>query len=215
LDDPGRNLFFIGATKMIRPLIRPTQEAVDAACKIFDEGNRLIESTLRQLFDRVPRNDNLEDVFLKVITLNLLYTTQIRLYAKAVPTTVDVANHIQKNAFEIDSALRDGSERAVELIADVSVTGKEKRSYFSFATKYCSWSNPKAFPIFDSRVEKYLVSLFRHDNFAAAGVLRGKGCNYTKFRELIDEFRRHYGLQTDSYKEVDKFLYQSGSTLFE
>jgi hypothetical protein len=59
----------------------------------------------------------------------------------------------------------------------------------------------------------YLLFLFNHQGFDAAGVLRGKGCSYRKFRELIDAFREHYGLMDFSYKDIDKYLYTSGTAL--
>jgi hypothetical protein len=196
---------------MIELLIKPNPETLYAACKVFDEENALIESTLGQLFASAPSNVSLENVFLKVIALNTLYSTQIHLYSDTIPTIEDVARHIHSNADAIDTALRNGSANAVELISEVSVPGKEKRNYFSFATKYCNWSNPEAYPIYDSRVMIYLLSLFHHDNFAEAHVLRGNGCDYKTFRELIDIFREHYGFHEFSYKIIDKFLYQSGS----
>jgi hypothetical protein len=54
------------------------------------------------------------------------------------PNVVDVAQHINRNAKKIDSALAAGSPEIVETIAWVSVPNKKDRNNFSFATKYCS-----------------------------------------------------------------------------
>jgi hypothetical protein len=134
----------------------PTEALVRAACKKFDREESVIEESLKELFNQYPGNGDLRHVLLKVVALNSLYSTLITIHSEERPNVVDVAQHIHKNAHKIDSALAAGSTAIVGTISWVTVPGKKDRDYFSFATKYCSWHNPEAYPICDSNVKKYL-----------------------------------------------------------
>jgi hypothetical protein len=182
-------------------LRRPTVDLVTAACGRFDRENEIIERALKELFDQFPGNSDLSHVLLKVVALNRLYSTQIL-------AVVDVAQQIHRNAQAIDSALAAGSSQIVDKIARVtlSVSGKE-RNNFSFATKYCSWHNPGAYPIWDSRVDKYLWTLQKQDHFAPFFKTNADLWDYPKFREVIIAFRDFYGLGSFTFKETDKFLW--------
>jgi hypothetical protein len=126
---------------------------------------------------------------------------------------VDVAQHIHKNAHKIDSALAAGSTAIVGTISWVTVPGKKDRDYFSFATKYCSWHNPEAYPICDSNVKKYLRRLQKESDFAMGFDIYGDDWTYPDFRKAMDAFRKHYGLGSFTYKEIDKFLWLYGGNL--
>jgi hypothetical protein len=137
-----------------------TRSAVCDAIRKFDNENELCEATLLGLFKSKPLNDNPNDVYLKIIALNTLYSTQIRLYSTQYPTMEDIAKQIVSNHQRIDVAISEGDPEAVDLIGNIRVEGKEKQmDYFVFATKYCSWSHPEKFPIFDSRVGVSAVSV--------------------------------------------------------
>jgi hypothetical protein len=133
---------------------------------------------------------------------NSLYATQI--YALAA-----VARHIA--GLRIDSQLATGSLDAVDLIANVDISGKQRRN-FSFATKYCSWHNPVSYPIYDTQVDASLWAYQRQDLFApfARQDLR----NYATFFTVVTAFRTFYGLDELSFKQLDKFLWLSGKPPF-
>ena len=38
--------------------------------------------------------------------------------------------------------------------------------------------------------------------------------NYKRFKEILNDFRMFYGLQTYSFKDIDKFLWQFGKEYF-
>jgi hypothetical protein len=190
----------------------PNEERVKAACDEFDRDNREVEEALAALFGIYRDNRFLHQVLLKVATLNALYSTRIPVYSEVLPNVLDVARHICQNAHDIDSALLAGSPEIVDRIAVIAVSGKKNRNYFAFATKYCSWHNPRCYPIYDSRVYEYLRLLRKQGDFATDFDLEGHW-KYPAFRDLMDAFREHYHLGSFSFKDIDKFLWMSGEKL--
>lgn len=186
-------------------LCEPTTELVRRAISDFEKDAEATEKVLRYLFDLFPTNTDLDQVRVKVKTLNTLYSTQIR----AVEI---VANHIQQNGEEIDRALAKGLPEVVSKIAKVKVKkGEEERNFFSFATKYCSWHRPDAYVIYDRFVEKYLWTLQKKVQFTKQPFKRKDLRVYPKLAEVIDTFRTYYRLEQFSFKEIDKFLWHSGN----
>jgi hypothetical protein len=181
----------------------PTAQLVDEAIKKFDEENAVVEDALKKLFTQYPANTNLSHVLLKVVALNRLYSTQIF-------AVVDVAQHIHRNGTEIDSSLAIGSPEVVDKIAKVTISksGKE-RNNFSFATKYCSWHNPESYPIFDTQVDRYLWSLQKQAHFAEF-FIKNEFWDYSEFRKVMIAFRTVYGLESFTFKDIDKFLWLYG-----
>jgi len=186
---------------MTAPLQKPTVERIKAACENFDKQNELTEQALAELFGQYPRNDDPRQVLLKVVAINSLYHTSIF----AVET---VARHIHANAKEIDSALAAGAPEVVNLIAKVTILGR-KYNFFSFATKYCSWHNPAAYPIYDARVDHYLCVLQQQTPFS--GFHHADLWDYPKFRKVMIAFRDVHKLGDLSFKEIDKFLWIEGA----
>src|ERR1035441_4466598 len=138
-------------------LATPTVELVKAKICEFDgdPSTRLGEDALGQLWAQFPRNTETPHVLLKVLALNNLYRTRVR--------DIDVetlARHIA--GLGIDPLLAEGSASAVDLISHCD----KLRDCVSFATKYCSWHNPDAYPIYDSRVNECLWSYKKQDGFA-------------------------------------------------
>jgi hypothetical protein len=186
----------------MKPVVRrPSAELVQEAIDKFDRDNSVIEEALNELFGQYPGNANLPQVLLKVVSLNRLYSTQIF-------AVMDVARHIHENATEIDSGLSAGSPLVVQTIGRVTIglTGK-LRYNFSFATKYCSWHNRTAYPIWDSRVDKYLWRLQKQDNFAPFFTRNAHLWDYPKFVEVMCAFREFYALDSFTFKDTDKFLW--------
>jgi len=179
----------------------PTPERVKAANAKFDQENELTEYTLQELFRQYPGNSDLRHVLLKVVAVNALYHTCIF----ALDT---VARHIHSNHAQIDAALASGSPEMVDAIARVKVHGKHY-NFYSFATKFCSWHNPAAYPIYDAHVDHYLWNLQQHDRFAS--FLHPDLWNYPKFLQIMQAFRDAHKLSSYSFKEIDKFLYLEGA----
>ena len=200
---PGRDI--------LAPMNTPTAERVRAACKEFDREELAIEQALKELFSQYSGNSDLSHVLLKVVALNTLYSTQIFAHSEKLPNVVDVARHIHKNAKKIDAALAVGSPEIVETIAWVSVPGKKDRIFFSFATKYCSWHKPAAYPIYDSNVQRYLEFLQKQSDFAGDFNVSAPHWAYAEFREAMSDFRKHYRLDSFTFKEIDKFVWLEGA----
>ncbi|WP_417335344.1 hypothetical protein [Halobacteriovorax marinus] len=155
----------------------------------------LIEDAVSLLFQQYPQNTKLEEILLKVSVLNQLYSTNI--FAVDI-----VAEHILK--LNVDDKLKSGKLNLPELIARVDVSGKQK-NFYSFATKYCSWHNQGAFPIYDSYVHKALNHFKKRDKFH---VYKNDDLKtYSCFVETIKMFQKHYDLETFSIKEIDKALW--------
>ena len=160
------------------------------------------EEALDKLFFRLcPENTCIEDILLKVSTLNDFYSTHIY-------STYPVAKHIL--ALDIDERLQTGDLSLVKAIQKVTVKGTE-RNLYSFASKYCSHHNPLAFPIYDSYVDKILYQFMKQDHFAS--FRRGDLKDYQKFYDILLAFRSFYGLEKYNLKEIDKYLWQLGKDL--
>ena len=115
------------------------------------------EKALDKLFMGIcKRNDNIEDILIKCSSLNDFYSTNIF-------DIHTVAQHIL--SLNIDEKLRDGDLSLVDEISHVEVNGKV-HTFYSFATKYCSHHNPERYAIYDSYVEKVLVSMNIRKHFA-------------------------------------------------
>ena len=88
------------------------------------------------------------------------------------------------------------AQGAPELVNEIARTpvddGKIRRNY-SFATKYCSWHMPEAYPIFDNVVGKLVSEYQRLDRFADY-VWQRELTDYGTFRRAVEAFRDRYGL---------------------
>lgn len=186
-------------------LPRPSASQVDHYLDKWNgrEDYSLQEDALDKLFFHLcPENTCIEDILLKVSTLNDFYSTQIF-------STFPVAKHIL--GLGIDEKLRDGTLSVVEAIQKVNMNGTE-RNFYSFATKYCSHHNPLAFPIYDDYVGKVLYQFMKQDHFISFKQSDLK--DYQKFYNVLLGFRSFYGLEKYSLKEIDKYLWQLGKTYY-
>jgi hypothetical protein len=187
----------------------PTALDIHNAGAQFDAENEYCEGALGELFRQYPSNTIRNHVYLKVVTLNALYSTQIPLYSDRIPALWEVADQIVGS--NVDALLGSGSPLLIEMIAEMRVTGKDRRYNYSFATKYCSWQRPDSYPIFDSGVNEYLWHLRN------IGVLkrfkRDLLWDYPEFKKIVNEFRERFGLSDFSFKETGKVLYREGGKL--
>ena len=172
----------------------------------FDSKNQILEEALQELFGKYPDNTQPAQVLLKVTALNTLYSTQIPLYHESIPTIFDVVTHVI--TLNIDSDLKRGDDGLVYRLAKTDVPPKKLRFNYSFATKYCSWHNPNAYPIFDRNVYAYLCYLVSHgclERFAQNDMWK-----YPTFKRTIDGFKERNRLGEFTFKDIDKFLYLQG-----
>jgi hypothetical protein len=187
-------------------LPRPTVELIETECKAFDQESWLAEEALGQLRAQFPVNTDIRQVLLKVLVLNKLYGTMIR--------DIDVetvAKHIVglTNDHFLDQLLAQGSLDAVSLITDCP----NLKKYLSFASKFCSWHNPTAYPIYDGNVRECLWAYGKQDRFAK---FRNEDLwYYRKLVETVIAFRNYYELNSLTFKQLDKFMYLSGRKILK
>jgi hypothetical protein len=187
---------------MTTPILpRPTADEVIRAEKKFDEEYGPTEWVLTQLFQKFRENTDFGEVVVKTKVLNVLYA------ANVLAVNI-VARHICSLA--IDAALKAGNPEIVDKISKVQFSGDKIRHYFAFASKYCSWHNPTAYPIYDGNVEACLWCYKRQDGFAT---FARSGYGYPEFVRRVNAFRDFYGLASFSYKQLDKFLWSLGETV--
>lgn len=157
------------------------------------------EKALDKLFMGIcKRNDNIEDILIKCSSLNDFYSTNIF-------DIHTVAQHIL--SLKIDERLVNGDLSLVDEISHVEVNGKV-HTFYSFATKYCSHHNPERYAIYDSYVEKVLVSMNSRDHFMDFKQEELKV--YETYMNAIDAFRKRYGLTQYNIKQLDQYLWQLG-----
>ena len=187
-------------------LAKPTPDLVRDWIAKFEEDEQphLTDRAIAWLVSKLPLNENLEDVLLKVAAINSLYSTNI--YA-----IYRVSQHICD--LNIDSRLREGDPNLVEEIAHVKISDEVERYNYSFATKYCSWHAPEMYPIYDRIAEQMIVWYQKDDAFAPKFTRQQLWEDYNLFRETIKAFRNHYGLNEFSFKQLDKFLWKYGRKL--
>ena len=152
-----------------------------------------------QIFKLYPTNTVLEEVLIKVLVLNDLYSTNIL-------GTYAVAKHIF-DLKDIDVRLEKGD---VSLIGDIArnvLNGKEK-NFYVFATKYCAMHQPDLFPIYDRFVGemlRYFRKQTRFTRFANADLK-----NYAEYRTIYDAFIQFFALNDFTYRQVDNYLWKLG-----
>ncbi len=187
-------------------IIRPSADQVSMYLKRWNTLDNYVlqESNLRKLFAKTyPKNVEMDDVLIKVCSLNDFYSTNI-----FSPFTV--AKHIVD--LDIDPRLANRDMTLVNDIAVVKVNGRKPRNNYSFATKYCSHHFPKDYPIYDSFVEKMLMHLMQVDKFYKFKKEDMK--HYPAYHTVLMEFSRFYGLESFTLKEIDMYLWQAGKEYF-
>ena len=188
-------------------LAAPNADLVRTACEEFDRENGVVENALAELFAAYPANDNAGRVLLKVVALNSLYTTRVLAVLK-------LAGHIAGQGAALDAALAAGSREAVDAIVRVSVVDKDFTVY-SFASKYCNWHRPNLYPIYDSRVDKYLWALKKQNLFQCEAFSQHDDLHsYPQFCVVMTAFREQFGLASFTFKQIDKFLWSQREAIW-
>lgn len=188
-------------------LIAPTVELVRAACEQFNRENGVTEKALADLFGAYPSNEDASHVLLKVAALNSLYATRILAVLK-------LAEHIAGLGTKLDAALAAGSPDAVEQIARIGI-GEKDFTFYSFASKYCNWHKPELYPIYDSRVDKYLWLLKKQGELDSDKFVHRQDLwNYSNFRDIMIVLRNRFGLGSFSFKQIDAFLWSQGEAIW-
>lgn len=185
---------------------KPCIDEIEKYLRKWDnlENYTLQENALEKLFNRTyPQNTEIEDVLIKVSSLNDFYSTNI-----FSPFTV--AKHIV--ALNIDSRLANSDVTLVNDIARVKMDNGNVINFYSFATKYCSHHKPYDYPIYDSYVDKILRYYRNEDRFYNFKTLELK--EFPVFKDILIAFRSFYGLEEYTLKDIDRYLWQLGKEKF-
>ena len=160
------------------------------------------EKSLKKLFTMTyPKNNEMDDVLIKVCSLNDFYSTNIF-------SPFAISRHIVR--LDIDNRLKSNDESLVNEIAKLKIKDKSF-NFYSFASKYCSHHKPEFFPIYDYYVEKMLIHFKKQDSFSSFKKKDLK--EYSKYIEILKKFISFYELEC-SLKELDKYLWQAGKIYF-
>lgn len=161
------------------------------------------ESSLDKLFHKDYKNNNdLNEILIKCSCLNDFYSTNIFLIYP-----------VAKNIFDlkIDNRLQQGDPSLVNDIARVVISGKEK-TFYSFASKYCSHHNNIEFPIYDYFVDKMLVYFQKKDKFS--NFKKEDLKDYVKFKNVLIDFKKFYDIDDFNLRDIDKYLWIAGKEYF-
>ena len=184
----------------------PSIDEVQSYLNLWDslENYTLQENALNKLFLEVyPTNSEIEDILIKVASLNDFYSTNIY-------SPFKMAKHILE--LKIDDRLRAGDFTLINDIAALETKPGKIVSMYSFASKYCSHHFPEVYPIYDSYVDDILKYFRNKDEFFDFDNLDLK--DYSKFRDIILQFQKFYRIEEFNIKNIDRYLWQVGKKHF-
>lgn len=185
----------------------PSKELVDKWLDNWDrtEGYPQQESALDKLFLRTfPNNSELDDILIKVCTLNDFYSTNIY-------KVIDVARIIKEIGIDNDLYSETVKPKLIDEL-NQKVFEQTGRHIYSFASKYFSHHRPKLYPIYDSYVDKMLR--FYRDIDKKIVFNDDDLLSYSGFYDAINQFIVNYHLENYTVKEIDKTLWQMGKFHF-
>lgn len=162
------------------------------------------EEALSMIFREDPEfrlNTDLRCIIIKCSALNDFYATNIYRIAPVARKILEIA--------DFDDRLTKGDDTLVEEIAMV-----DGRRNYSFATKYCSHHQPMLYPIFDRYVADVLAELRRRNPGAFRFRRKKELTDYSVFRDAIDDFKSTFSLDSYSYKDIDRYLWQLGKDFY-
>lgn len=108
----------------------------------------------------------------------------------------------------LNEEINNGEVEAVKIIRQVT---QGPQGLYVFATKYCHFSNPTAFPIYDNLVAELIMKLSCMElepPFPVHNLTRDHLREYTNFKNSISEIRQLLNwINDNSYDKVDKALW--------
>lgn len=175
----------------------PTSEHLVTLSKQFEEGDEGVkDKALRLVYGAYPKNERVEEILSKVALLDNLYRTCL------LGKEVEMARHIlqQNTNSEIDRGILEG---------DLSVIGRIRdgaQDNYSFASKFLSFHNPNAFPVFDNKVDK-LIHGWRGNLGLPMDLVPDALRNYPTYRGILVMLMGKFKLQDLGFKKFDQALW--------
>ena len=176
----------------------------------FDVVYHQSEQTIDSLF-KCPLSDSINK---RVKILNAYYHTRID-----GKNLEEISKTLLQYGEDFENEIRYGDkDAAVKKIAGCV----EGYNYFSFATKYCSFMKPDAYPVYDNmvcRVLNYFQNrdkFYKDDRWLRLEEIR-KNKDYNQFVRIIDAFKQYEDENRKrlevSYKDLDKYLWLVGANI--
>ena len=169
------------------------------------EGYIYQDELVEQVFKDNQSHSDKRQVWKKCAVLNSMYSTNLM---DAFRPTVE---HIC-GIVNLTILIKEGDVSAVSQIENVCVqrdTAKLYKRCTSFASKYCHFHNPKAYPIFDRHVRRMLYYINKQHPFYDRLTLENME-SYHCFKDVVDAFIRKF-LSNDStsvsYKDFDRYIW--------
>jgi len=162
-----------------------------------------VDGTLFNMAKTLPSNSDFNSVYVKICAVNSADSCQI--YNKDI---FSIAKRITKIPY-IDDRINSGDLSVVKDIADCGNRGK----LYSFATKYCCVHNSEKFPKKDYLVVNLLYKFNKKYTFTEKILTKTALNDYLKYEfyvSVINDFKKFFGLDEFSYKEIDQYLWQLG-----
>lgn len=157
------------------------------------------DKAINRVFKKYPTNTIFEEVLAKVCIINTLYSAGVR-----ENQVRKLAEHII-NIASLDEKIRKGD---LEAFNSISNTPKDMNNVPVFASKYCHFSNPQKFVIYDSNSRRALVNLNNKLHFADT-FTENAITDYQKYKKNLDLFLGRLQ-KAYSYKKIDEFLWLYG-----
>ncbi|MGD0645947.1 MAG: hypothetical protein ABSA75_13660 [Candidatus Bathyarchaeia archaeon] len=137
------------------------QKKLQECVSEFEKEDLDYYNAVQQTFHNYPNNIDVVAVAIKFSVLNQLYSTVIFDKDRMI-------SHIHNLAAEenLDSMLQKGDLEAINKIRfghGILTQSKNERDNYSFATKYCHFSNPKCYPVYDQYVFDALIDLLENN----------------------------------------------------
>ncbi len=158
-----------------------------------------IDEVLKNEFEKYSKNDEKNIIAYKVELIDKLYNCNLRMDKERIAEFLKGLNLDEKFETRLDLTSH------IKGIANKKLPNYKKRIGFVFASKYCHFSRPGDFPIFDRYAVKALSYLKNAKQVSYHG-------DYAKYKKDIDELKGSLGLE--SYKDIDVYLWLYGQWLF-
>ncbi len=153
---------------------------------------------LKDLFEKkYPNNKDINQVLIKCAALDKLYSTNVKYLFDVAKKIVSIQN--------FDEKIKKGEQKIVKEMMKVN-----NINYYSFATKYCYYSDSKKrYPIYDSYIDKVLKHL--RDNNEIDYFENNQLKIYSNFVEILEKIKKNLNC---SFEELDHYLWQLGKENF-
>lgn len=200
-------------------------KCVKECLKEFKTQEGLKEQALEKVFKQWPRNTDKAEVLAKLTLLNVFYSTFLNNYTSDKSSKIDIEGmaSVIAGIEDFDELVHSANKAdQIRLVNTIRYCGKEAKEdspfddAYSFATKYCSWHSPKAFPIADSYSKGmiyYLACFMEGVSRTPDGLTQKNLLDYGTFCDWHSKVSRFVCERCDirfSLKEMDAFFWVFG-----